>query len=395
MKILQGKDLAYQLRELSDHISKKLWIVVPYIGSPTTVRKVLGKEWFNKPSVSVRLLTDTSDLSCIDTETIQYFYNRGQIKTLKGLHAKIYIIDDNCLITSANLTKTAFSKRHEIGVLLFQNETEHIIEMFKIWWEKAVEVNPETLTKIFKTKTPSNEDKSISLPQLYELPPDPGPFVKNFSKRFLNYDRLVANYKDFAKKYSSIQRLWKNEPIYLEIDGLFNYLYHYAPNTPSKDYATKNPRSLKEKKQLEEIEKWAISYREWNIINKGNNDIEWRTNNSKKLKRLLSPSKANLLTKDEIKEILNSLNCLTSYPINRTKILNNNSLTDIRKALDNLVNGKEELAERMNKCNSIKNLGTSSMNEILGFTNPDKYPLINKNSNSGLRFFGYQIRAYN
>jgi hypothetical protein len=42
-----------------------------------------------------------------------------------------------------------------------------------------------------------------------------------------------------------------------------------------------------------------------------------------------------------------------------------------------------------------KNLGTSSINEILGFTNPDKYPLINKNSNCGLRFFGYQVKAYN
>lgn len=395
MKVIQGQDLVTELRRLSDKVSSRLWVAVPYIGSPTTVRKILGKEWFDLPSVSVKLITDTSDLSCVDTETIQYFHNRGQVKTLTGLHAKVYIVDDTCLITSANLTNTAFSKRHEIGVLLNSKEAEQVIETYKSWWRKASNVKPETLTKIFKTKTTSKEEKAVPLPKLFDLPNDPGSFIKNLSKRFLNYDRLVADYEDFALKYSSIQRLWKDKPIYLEIDGLFNYLYHHAPKTPSKDYSLKAPRNLTEKRQLEEIKKWALSYKQWNKTEKDNNDIDWRVNNSKKLKRLLAPTNAKSLNKSEIEEILSSLNSLNSYPINRTKILNNNSLGDIRKALDNLVNGKEQLAERMNKSNSIKHLGTSSMNEILGFTNPDKYPLINKNSNSGLRFFGYQIKAYN
>lgn len=395
MKIIQGQDLVKELRRLSDKVSSRLWIAVPYIGSPTTVRKILGKEWFDLPSVSVKLITDTSDLSCIDTETIQYFHNRGQVKTLLGLHAKIYIVDDECLITSANLTNTAFSKRHEIGVLLNSMEAEQVVETYKTWWRKASNVKPETLTKIFKTKTTSKEEKGVPLPKLFDLPTDPGSFIKNLSKKFLNYDRLVTDYEDFAVKYASIQRLWKDKPIYLEIDGLFNYLYHHAPKTPSKDYSSTAPRNLTEKKQLEEIKKWALSYKQWNKTEKGNNDIGWRVNNSKNLKKLLAPTKAKTLNKSEIEEILSSLNSLNSYPINRTKILNNNSLSNIRKALDNLVNGKEKLAERMNKSNLIKNLGTSSMNEILGFTNPDKYPLINKNSNSGLRFFGYQIKAYN
>jgi hypothetical protein len=395
MKIIQGQDLVSQLRKLSDKVSKRLWIAVPYIGSPTTVRKILGKEWFDRPSVSVKLLTDTSDLSCIDTETIQHFYNRGQVKTLKGLHAKVYIIDETCLVTSANLTNTAFSKRYEIGVILNSIGTEKVIEKFKTWWQQSTYVKPETLKKISKTKNSCKEEKSDSLPQLFDLPTDPGSFAKNLSKQFLNYDRLVADYEDFATKYSSIHRLWKSKPIYLEIDGLFNYLYHHAPKRPSKKYTSEAPRSLTEKMQLKEIEKWAASYKEWNQTIQNNNDIGWRIKNSKNLKRLLSPEKVKTLKKNEIEEILSSLNSLNSYPINRAKIMSNNTLRNIRRALDNLVNGEEQLAVRMNKCNSIKYLGTSSMNEIIGFTNPNKYPLINRNSNSGLRFFGYQIKAYN
>ena len=397
MKIIHGQQLVKELRKLSDSVTKRLWIAVPYIGSPTSVRRILGKEWFDSPSVNVKLLTDTSDLSCIDTETLQHFHDRGQVKTLAGLHAKIYIVDDTCLVTSANLTNTAFSKRHEIGILSNSNQAQKVIETFNDWWKQSVNVKPDQLNKIFTTKRGSKEENGVSLPTIFSLPNDPGSFIRNLAKRFLNYDRLVADYEDFAKKYTSIQRIWKSEPLYFEIDGLFNYLYHEAPRTPSFKYGKTKPRNLSQAQQMSEIKKWAANYKEWNKDRRDEfgDDIDWRLNSSKKLKRLLSPQKVLTLNKGELEEAFRCLNSLNSYPINRTKILNNNSVPEIRQALSELVNGDGQLAARMDFCNGIKSLGTSSMNEILGFTSPDKYPLINKNSNCGLRFFGYQVKAYN
>lgn len=396
MKLLHGQQLVKELRKLADSVSERLWVAVPYIGSPTTVRKILGKEWFDSPSVSVKLLTDTSDLSCIDTETIQHFHDRGQVKTLTGLHAKIYIVDDTCLISSANLTNTAFSKRHEIGILCNSSQAKQVIDTFDSWWKKSENVKPDKLNKIFSTKRNSIEERTgVSLPTLFNLPSDPGSFIKNLAKRFLNYDRLVADYEDFAKKYSSVQRIWKNKPLNFEIDGLFNYLYHEAPRTPSNIYSKKKPRKLSQPEQMSEIRKWADNYKKWNDEERDGDEIEWRMNSSRILKKLLSPNKVTRLTKTELEKAFRCLNSLNSYPINRTKILNNNSLSEIRQALNELVNGNGHLASRMDLCNNIKHLGTSSMNEILGFTSPNKYPLINKNSNCGLRFFGYQIKAYN
>ena len=398
MKLLHGQHLVKELRRLSDNVTNRLWIAVPYIGSPTTVRRILGKRWFDSPTVSVKLLTDTSDLTCIDTETIQNFHDRGEVKTLTGLHAKIYIVDDTCIISSANLTNTAFAKRHEIGVLCNSSQAKQVIGTFESWWKKSENVKPDKLNKIFSKKRNSKEEQTgVSLPILFNLPDDPGSFVKNLAKRFLNYDRLVADYEDFAKKYSSVQRIWKSKPMYFEIDGLFNYLYHEAPRTPSKIYSRKNPRKLSQAEQMSEIKKWAINYKKWNETQKEGNDIEWRMRSERILKRLLSPRKVTRLTRSELEEAFSCLNSLNSYPINRTKILNpkNNTLREIREALNQLVNGTGQLAARMDFCNNIHHLGTSSMNEILGFTSPGKYPLINKNSNCGLRFFGYQIKAYN
>ncbi len=366
MKLLYGQQLVRELRKLSDSVSKRLWIAVPYIGSPTSIRKILGKEWFDSPSVNVKLLTDTSDLSCIDTETLKLFHERGQVKSLAGLHAKIYIVDDSCLVTSANLTNTAFSKRHEIGVLCNSNETKQVIETFNDWWKLSANVKPDQLNKIFSTKRNSKEERGILLPTIFDLPNDPGSFVRNLAKRFLNYDRLVSDYEDFAKKYSSVQRIWRREPLYFEIDGLFNYLYHEAPRTPSFRYGKTKPRNLSQDHQMNEIRKWAANYKEWNKARRDEfgDDIEWRLNSSRKLKRLLSPRKVLTLKKSELEEAFHCLNSLNSYPINRTKILNNNSVREIREALSELVNGNGQLAARMDFCNGIKSFGTSSMNEI-------------------------------
>lgn len=397
MKIVHGQQLVKELRKLSENVSNRLWIAVPYLGSPTSIRRILGKEWYANPTVNVKLLTDTSELSCIDTETLQHFHARGQVKTLAGLHAKIYIVDDTCLLTSANLTNTAFTKRHEIGIICNSKQAQQVIETFNDWWKQSINVKPELLKKIFATKKGSSEENGFFLPTIFNLPNDPGSFVRNLAKRFLNYDRLVSEYEDFAKKYSSIQRIWKSEPLYFEIDGLFNYLYHEAPRTPSFRYGITKPRNLSQTQQMIEIKKWAVKYKEWNKArsDKFGEDIEWRLNSSRKLKRWLSPRKVLTLNKSELEKVFRCINSLNSYPINRTKILNNHSVAEIRNALNELVNGEGQLSARMDFCNGIKNLGTSSMNEILGFTSPHKYPLINKNSNCGLRFFGYQIKAYN
>jgi len=389
MKVLYGQDLVNELRKLADSVTDRLWIAVPYMGNPSVVKRILGKEWFDNPSVNVKLLTDISDLTCLDTDTIKIFYDRGQVKTLLGLHAKIYIVDDTCLVTSANLTKTAFSKRHEIGMLYSSVEAKQTIRIFNEWWNKSEDIDKEKLNKIFSVKNTSKEDIRTALPDIYNLPNEPGIFVKN---PFLQYDRIVLDYEDFSKKYSSIQRIWTKQPLYFEIDGFLDYLYH-KETKPSKDYATKAPRVLTDKLQIKEIEKWALRFKKW-AKEQPNND--WRLENSQIINKKLSPKSVKSLTKAEILEVLLQTNAGKSRRKNPNLVINTNKISDIRNSLDILVNANNlELAERFSHCIEINGLGPSMMNELLGFYDPDKYPLINKNSICGLRFFGYPLSFYN
>lgn len=115
MNVHSGKHLSTELRKACDSVEHRLWIASPYIGAWKSVRRILGKSWWDK-EVDVKLLSDEE--ANPNGDTLRRFAQRGLIYHLRGLHAKIYIIDNKVLLTSANLTRTAFSCRYESGIFL-------------------------------------------------------------------------------------------------------------------------------------------------------------------------------------------------------------------------------------------------------------------------------------
>lgn len=177
MKIVYGEDLANELRNRSDGIKERLWIAVPYIGGIKSVRKIIGKIWMENSKLDIRLISDTDEFNNFNSETIKLFIGCGKIRHLAGLHAKIFITDNKCLITSANLTEKAFSRRHEIGIFLDTIDSRKAISIFKIWWKKSEEVHK--LKPLISIPHKSVEERGGSkLPVIWNLPEDPG--TKNY-----------------------------------------------------------------------------------------------------------------------------------------------------------------------------------------------------------------------
>jgi len=174
MKTFYGKQLVSELRKNCDNIAERLWIAVPFIGGLGAVRKIIGRQWIDNPNLSVRLLTDTNEINNLNSETIEMFQDQGEIRHISGLHAKVFISDGKCLVTSANLTNTAFSKRHEIGIFLDEKESLDAISIFEEWWEKAEPVSLDILNHIV-TKGVISKEETVGngLPRLWDLPEDP------------------------------------------------------------------------------------------------------------------------------------------------------------------------------------------------------------------------------
>jgi len=397
MKILHGYQLVSEIRKYADRVTNRLWIAVPYIGSDKTITSVLGVRWFENPQISIRLLTDASDFNRFNISSIKLFAQRGEIKDLLGLHAKIYIIDDCCFITSANLTRTAFSQRYEIGLMLKGNAARDTEKVFNKWWGIADRIETIKINRVMSSKDQQDsiEDKQgLKLPKLNELPKAQYITIGSIKKKFLDYPRVLEEYQSFAVIYKSIQRIYKKYPLYLEIDTFLNYLYHEAPRRPSNAYKNKSARYLSPKAQRIAIKKYAKNFKKFIIENPDFTHIKEQRNSHKIVSSILEQNKIDSLTKKDLLAVFDRINGLNSYPINKTKILNNNTLQKIRNNLFNLLFGDEQLPARMNRCSEINYMGTSTINEIVGYFDPYNYPIMNKNSNSGLRFFGFNIPKY-
>src|SRR3954467_221274 len=111
MRTLHGSDIGLTLRKLSDGAKFRMSIVSPYIGRWPAVAALLGANWWLGSTLPLQVITDISSPGNVHCGTLLRLRNRGLVRTLKGVHAKIYIIDDQAIVTSANLTETAFTKR--------------------------------------------------------------------------------------------------------------------------------------------------------------------------------------------------------------------------------------------------------------------------------------------
>ncbi len=346
-------------------------------------------------------MTDVQELNKLSKETIITFENRGMVRSLRGLHAKIYIIDDNVLLTSANLTATAFSKRYEIGCLLEKIGAKNTISIYESWWgKKAIKLpfNWWNNLKHKNTRKKNSEDKEgQGLPNLWDLPRAPRKIIKSkSSKGFLDYVSFCERYLDLSSKYAKVQRIESDIPLNLEVDGLLDYLFHHD-RKPSQKYGKLKgrpiikPRNLNHAEKIKQIKKYSKSFGHWA---ENGNDIRWRFETSKFIKSKLKKNNIKSINRKDVEDIANKLNCMNSVPLNKARFINpnNNSLTTIRNAWYILLHGGEDLQVRMTKChNMLSWFGNSSIQELIGFYFPNTYPIRNSNVNAGLRFLGYDV----
>lgn len=174
--------------------------------------------------------------------------------------------------------------------------------------------------------------------------------------------------------------------LYQEVDYFFNYLYHNAPKKPSNIYKNKKARTLTDTQKRLEVLKFfkQMPY---------NKDSEYfRIERSLFIQDKLMPSNISKITMKDVKDILDCFHCLNSYPINRTKIPNNNKLKDIIKSWNSLLNtGPIDSTKIESTKKAIHFFGDSCVSELIAWYMPDKYPMMNLNSESGMRFFGIQV----
>lgn len=349
MEVLTGKTLGHRLKVACDGAATRLWIASPYVGSWESVRRLIGRTWWDNTRIEVRLLTDSQEGN-LNGATVQRLAQRGSVHDLRGLHAKLYIIDDSVLLTSANLTGTAFSKRYEAGIWLTGSRASTIIKLFETWWDKhSARLAPELFAQITsKRQGNAGEGSGNALSNLCSLPPDPGDFGGHqLVGLFGDYDAFLIDYRTVTDEYlTTVSRIWPSLPVYFEIDGWLNYLFRDHPKRPSKRFEQYPPRTLTEARRREEIRRSAGQF---HAAMQGN-DGQWRPDHSRLVRRLLSRRNIRAITRPQIREVASALNCMNDGRQKSRFLSRKNSTARIRAAWTELLYGTQPVTERMGIC---------------------------------------------
>ena len=368
------------LRNKCNHAAKRIWIASPFIGSLKDVQRIIGGKWM-LPSVECRILTDV-EAGFIRKDTFDEFKKyQVEVRSLLSLHSKIYIVDDWCLVTSANLTGTAFFCRYEMGIAT--DDLNGVEATFLKWWEKG-----RIVTELSK-----KQDKAMVDYQDGRLFPRKFKVPAYKSGKQDKYDAACEQYWNFANLYSELtgrnpKMVNDGFTLMQEIDYLFNYLFHDHPKVSSKGCL--EPRKLSPQKREQEILKY------FKDMCKAYDDDspEWRLQSSKQIQTLLSPERIDSISWKDIKNVLECLHCLSKRTYYRDWFVDpkNNKLEDVRNNWKTLLHTGEITREKIDGVvKALYSFGYSSTQELIGWYYPDKYPIMNSNSDCGMRFFGYKV----
>lgn len=388
--MLYGEELVNTLRQMSEGAQRRLWVYTPFLGSWASVKRILGDDWRLKWAVQVRLLTDIRNKGWIDPETYTEFKKRGEVATLPGLHAKIYVADDHVMITSANLTQTAFQKRYEAGIVRKCTAADELYLAYL--WNSSRTIPSSWKPRKHKWTGDRDEQGSGGLGAKWNLPDSPR------RTGDASYDNRLAAFADFRGLYLKyVKRVWPRSPVYFEIDSFLNYLFHEHPNTPAQVYRYGGRARVSHATRVARLKRYHALYRSW-VDTTDADDHGHREEYHRKLRRILGPSKIQTATWKDIEGALSHVWALQGNPLNKAKFFNrgtetNNRLPDVRNAFRVLFDDSQgPMSSRFRYCREqLVGFGPGAVGELIGYYYPDQFPIANNNSLSGLRFFGYAV----
>lgn len=374
--VLYEQQLVDVLRSKCETAQKRIWIASPYIGSLKDIQRVLGGRWM-LPSINCRVLTDL-DYGFVREDTFNEFKcSNVEIRSLESLHAKIYIVDDWCLVTSANLTGTAFYCRFEMGVQC--PDVAAVETAFVKWWEMAERVGEQ---KCKPSKSLLEYQDGRHLKKKFKVTP-------YTSEGQDKYDARCEKYRQFAILYENLtgrnqKMVEAGFSLYQEADYFFNYLVHEHPERPlDGDHISSTKRDSVILKYFHEMCKFYEV-----------DPQSWRIDRTKTIQKKLSKDNIDKLNWHDIEEVVNCLHCLLNRRVNINRFLDRdkNSLKLIRQSWKKLLHEGRITSEKVKYVNdNLHGFGTSSIYELIGWYYPDRYPLMNGASDKCMVFFGFDI----
>ena len=118
-KFLNISATSYYLEELIKQAKERLWLISPYLKFSDRIKELLEDK--NRMKIDIRIVYGKSELQPAEAnwlKTLDYV----RTSYCANLHAKCYISEGACIITSLNLYEFSQINNNEMGILLIRRD---------------------------------------------------------------------------------------------------------------------------------------------------------------------------------------------------------------------------------------------------------------------------------
>ncbi|MCH1782281.1 phospholipase D family protein [Psychrobacter glaciei] len=156
-KFLNSSGTTYHLEELIKNASDRLIIISPYLKLNERIKELLEDR--NRLKIDIRIVYGKNDLH---PEEINWLKNLTFIRTsfCKNLHAKCYLNENECIITSLNLYEFSQVNNNEMGVLIYRNEDTKLYADTYEEAQRIIRISDEVRMSLEKVSESDNRTDS-------------------------------------------------------------------------------------------------------------------------------------------------------------------------------------------------------------------------------------------
>jgi hypothetical protein len=155
-KVLNTSAVTFFMEEMIKNASDRLILISPFLKLNQRVQELLEDR--NRLKIDIRLVYGKNDLQ---NEQIDWLKHREFIRTsfCQHLHAKLYLSESMCIVTSMNLYEFSQVNNNEIGVLI---ERESDPELYREAYDEAqrlVRISEEVKLSVERINKPESQQE--------------------------------------------------------------------------------------------------------------------------------------------------------------------------------------------------------------------------------------------
>jgi len=157
-KFLNTSATNYYLEELIKNTSDRLILISPFLRLNDRIKELLEDK--NRLKIDIRIIYGKSDLH---PNEINWLKELSFVRTsfCKNLHAKCYLNENSCIITSLNLYEFSQVNNNEMGIYITRDDDP---DTYKDAYEEAqriIRISDEVKMSLEKVEQPISSKKSM------------------------------------------------------------------------------------------------------------------------------------------------------------------------------------------------------------------------------------------